>query len=102
MRQPKQSLLKLAAAAAVLFLPFAPGLRAAEDDLVPPQLPKEQRENLLRFLRQHGKPDHFFPPDAKVVGRQAATPEPGPDRAPDKPVAVKQYTVQILSHRPVP
>src|SRR5262249_6479752 len=76
------------------------GLRAADEKLIPPQLPKEQQANLLRFLQSHEKPDRFLPPDAKLVG----TPPPNVvlkvESPPGQPV--KQYTVQITSHRPVP
>jgi hypothetical protein len=76
------------------------GLRASDKDLIPAQLPKEQRENLLRFLQEHEKPDRYIPRDAKLD----ISPPPGVDRGsestPGKPI--KQYTVQIISHRPVP
>src|SRR5262249_31463092 len=73
---------------------------AADEDLIPPQLPKEQRENLLRFLQQHGKPDRFFPRDAKVVSTEPVPVDRNAEPPPGQPV--KQYTVQIQSHRPVP
>jgi hypothetical protein len=81
----------------ILFsLPFvAPG---AEKDLLPPQLTQEQRDNLLRFLQDHSKPQDFMPADAKVVD----TKPPGADSVPEKAPPVRQYTVQIVSHRPVP
>jgi len=75
-------------------------LRAADKDLLPPQLKKEQRENLLSFLLKHEKPDRFVPADAKLVGTQRSdvdlTKEPPPK------TAIKQYMVQIITHRPVP
>src|SRR5438132_8200231 len=72
----------------------------AAPDLLPPQLTKEQREHLLNFLRKHENPDAFVPRDAKVIGPQGSGVELKPDAAPAK--AVKQYMVQITSHRPVP
>ena len=61
---------------------------------------KEQREHLLNFLQKHEKPDRFVPRDAKVIGRQGAGADLKESAAPAKPV--KQYTVQITPHRPVP
>jgi hypothetical protein len=75
------------------------GRQAQENDLLPPRLPKEQRDHLLRFLQEHAKPDRYVPPDAKLVD---ATPAEL-DRVPAPPAgqAVKQYVVRIASHRPV-
>jgi hypothetical protein len=90
----------LAAAAAVLLVTPGRALRSSVNDLVPSQLPKDEQANLLRFLQEHEKPDHYFPPDAKLVAAQPASVDTGADRAPGQ--AVKQYTAQIISHRPVP
>src|SRR5262249_43554840 len=60
----------------------------------------EQRENLLRFLRQHERPERFVPAEAKVVGTAPANLNLTKNSPPDQPI--KQYTVQILTHRPVP
>jgi hypothetical protein len=79
--------------------PRSPDL-ASGKDLLPPGLPKEQRQNLQRFLQDHEKPDRFIPPDGKLVDAQpASVPEPSTN-AKGKPI--KQYMVQIISHRPVP
>lgn len=94
-----KKLLFALAAAALLTFP-ADGLRAADKDLIPTQFPKEQRENLLRFLQKHEKPDRFIPADAKLVGTPQPDVDPKTATPPDKPI--KQYTVQIVSHRPVP
>jgi hypothetical protein len=75
-------------------------LGAADENLIPPQLPREQRENLLRFLQGHEKPDRFFPRDAKVVSSEPV--QIDRDAAPPPGQPVKQYMVQIQSHRPVP
>lgn len=70
---------------------------ADDKDLVPPRLPKDQRDNLQRFLKQHEKPDRYVPADAKLVDAQAADVEAKSEAT--KPV--KQYLVQITPHRPV-
>src|SRR5262245_21461537 len=90
----------LTAAALVLALPT--GLWAADDDIVPSNLPADQKANLLRFLKAHEKPDKYVPPGARIVRPDSS---PAPD-LPDVPVPpnapVKQYTVQITPQRPVP
>jgi hypothetical protein len=102
MRNSTKPLLTLAAATAALLTIPSCVLRASDKDkdLIPPRLPKEQRENLLRFLQEHEKPDRYVPRDAKLVDAQPADVETKSNSAPGK--AVKQYTVQIISHRPVP
>lgn len=73
---------------------------AADRDLIPPQLPKDQREKLLKFMERQTKPDRFLPKDAKLVDapddRSKLDVEPKPGQS------IKQYTVQVVSHRPVP
>jgi hypothetical protein len=89
--------------AAVLIVLTACNMRldASDRDLVPPQLPREQRDNLLHFLEQHAKPERYVPADAKVIGSQpAGSSTVRDDSKPAKPI--KQYTVQIILHRPVP
>lgn len=94
--------LLLAPAAVAVTLWTAPGqaLHASDADLLPPRLPKEQRDNLLRFLQEQAKPERFIPPDAKVIDSQPTESELKITGTPEKPI--KQYTVQITSHRPVP
>src|SRR5262245_37615883 len=75
---------------------------AADDDLLPPRLPKEQRENLLRFLQQHEKPDRYVPADARIIGGRQDIPPPLPAPEKGKSAPIKQYLVQITPHRPVP
>jgi hypothetical protein len=76
-------------------------LVAADKDLIPPQLSRSQQENLLRFLQQHEKPDRYVPQDAKVVSSQPGVVSvPNVETPPGK--TIKQYTVQITPHRPVP
>jgi hypothetical protein len=92
--------LTLALAAMVQGVAWSVAARASDKDVLPPQLPKDQRENLLRFLQKHDKPDRYVPADAKVVDAQPSQVETEVKGTPDKPI--KQYMVQITSHRPVP
>ncbi len=80
-----------------------PPKRASDKDLLPPGLPKEQRQNLQRFLQEHEKPDRFIPPDAKLVDSTLPlSPGGRGDRGEGEAKPIKQYMVQIISHRPVP
>jgi hypothetical protein len=80
-----------------------PSTQASDQDLIPPQLPKEQQQNLRRFLQEHQKPDRFVPPDAMLVDSSLpVSPEGRGDRGEGEAKPVKQYLVQIVSHRPVP
>jgi hypothetical protein len=100
MPDTRKYLLTLATAAAVLLTTAPRALRAADPAQIPPELPKDQRENLLRFLQQHEKPDRFVPADAKVVSSEPPPPELKTN--PPAGTPIKQYMVQIQSHRPVP
>jgi hypothetical protein len=71
-------------------------------DLIPPGLPKEQRQNLQRFLQEHEKPDRFVPADAKLADSSPLPPRAKGDRGEAEAKPIKQYMVQIISHRPVP
>jgi hypothetical protein len=71
-----------------------------DPDVVPPQLPKEQRQNLLRFLQQHEKPDRFIPADARLLGSRPSGIDAAAAGAAGK--TIKQYLVQVIPHRPVP
>jgi len=87
-------------AAAGLLLAVLPALRAADERMLPASLPKEQRANLLRFLKEHETPARYVPKGARVV-------DAPPPAADEKITAtrgrpIKQYTVQIKPHRPVP
>jgi hypothetical protein len=86
-----------------VFLTPSRGLLASDNDkeLIPSQFPKEQQENLLRFLQKHEKPDRYIPQGAKIVSPQQGNTEATPDSVPSK-TPIKQYTVQITPHRPVP
>jgi hypothetical protein len=90
----------LVALGGALLVACAGGLRASDKDLIPAQLPKDQKENLLRFLQQHEKPDRYVPADGKLVDSQPTDIDRNVKGTPDKPI--KQYTVQIATHRPVP
>ncbi|HTK73733.1 MAG TPA: hypothetical protein VL371_00655 [Gemmataceae bacterium] len=97
MRKLKRLPVMIAVAVAMTACPAA----AADNALIPPQLSKSQQENLLRFLQQHEKPDRYVPPDAKVVSSQpGVTTVPNVETTAGK--QIKQYTVQITPHRPVP
>lgn len=95
----KTYLLILTVAAVGLLAISERALQAVDKDVIPPQLPRAQRENLLRFLQQHEKPDRFIPADAKLIGSRPAGAEKGAG-TPSK--TIKQYIVQIIPHRPVP
>jgi hypothetical protein len=89
-----------AASAAVIVLAFFGTIQAADDEMIPSQFPKEQRDNLQRFLKEHSQADRYVPKDAKLV-------DPLPNAADEKIVStpekpIKQYLVQITPHRPVP
>jgi hypothetical protein len=100
MQIPVKSLLTLTTATALLLMAFFPNLNADDKDLVPPQLSKEQKDNLQRFLQKHEKPDRFLPPNAKVIGPPLAGADTSKEKPSPKPI--RQYLVQIASHRPVP
>src|SRR5262249_20140694 len=87
-------------AAAIFVTAFAHALRAANDDLIPKQFSKEQRDKIQRFLQDHEKPKEYVPTNAKIVG----TPPDGAGTTPENKAdqVVKQYLVQITAHRPVP
>ena len=69
---------------------------AADDDLLPPRLPRDQRENLQRFLQAHDKPARYVPADAKLVDVEPTSVEiKNIESTPEKPI--KQYLVQIMS-----
>jgi hypothetical protein len=73
---------------------------AGDRELIPPQFSKQQRDNIAKFLDAHQKADRFVPKDAKLVDAPPAGIEGNADPKPGQ--TFKQYTVQIVSHRPVP
>jgi len=94
----KLSACGLALSAGVL-LAAACGVRAEEPQL-PASLSADQKANLLKFLKENETPDRYVPKGARFPD----TPPPVADfdikGTKDRPI--KQYTVQITPHRPVP
>jgi hypothetical protein len=86
-------------AAGVLFA-VLPALQAADERMLPASLPKDQRANLLRFLKDHETPKRYVPSGAKIV--DASPPAADVKITATKARPIKQYTVQIKPHRPVP
>src|SRR5205085_2777098 len=87
-------------AAVGLFVAVLPLLQAADERMLPRSLPKEQRANLLRFLRDHETPKRYVPKVAKIVDAPPSEADAEITATKDKPI--KQYTVRIMPHRPVP
>lgn len=75
-------------------------LSANDREMIPPQFSAEQKGNLAKFLEKHQKPDRFVPKDAKLVDAPPSGIDGNVDPIPGQ--AIKQYTVQIVSHRSVP
>jgi hypothetical protein len=75
-------------------------LVASDDDLIPKQFSREQRDKIQQFLKDHEKPKQYIPADAKIVGEQPGAAEKLPEVKTGE--TVKQYLVQIMPHRPVP
>jgi len=75
-------------------------LHAADERLVPASLPKEQRDNLLQFLKSNETPTRYVPKGAKIV--DVAPPPADAEITATKDKPIKQYTVQVTPHRPVP
>jgi hypothetical protein len=75
-------------------------VQAADERMLPASLSKDQRANLLRFLKEHETPTRYVPKGAKVVD----TPPPAGDTrvTASKEKPIRQYTAQITPHRPVP
>jgi hypothetical protein len=94
-----QALVRVRLAAGV-FLAIAPVMLAADRRMLPPSLPKEQQENLLKFLKEHETPTRYVPKGAKIVDVAPPTGDSEITSTKDRPV--KQYTVRITPHRPVP
>lgn len=83
-----------------LLCAVGPVLGAADERELPAAFSPEQKTNVLKFLKEHEKPDRYVPKGARFVD----SPPPDADleitATKDKPV--RQYTVQITPHRPVP
>ncbi len=82
-------------------LALLPLLLAADDErILPASLTKEQRDNLLRFLKEQETPKSYVPKGAKIV--DAPPPASAAEVVATKERPIKQYTAQITPHRPVP
>jgi hypothetical protein len=81
---------------------FASGavLRAADERELPAAFSPEQKTNLLKFLKDNEKPDRYVPKGARFVDGTPPATDLDVVGTADKPV--RQYTVQITPHRPVP
>jgi hypothetical protein len=87
-------------AAAGLLLTLLPALPAADERMLPASLSKEQRANLMQFLKSHETPGRYVPKGAKII--DAAPPAADAEVTATKDKPIKQYTAQITPHRPVP
>lgn len=87
-------------AATVLVLAGLPAVRAADERVVPASLSGPQRQNLLKFLKENETPDRYVPKGAKFGDAPPPAADTGITATKDRPI--KQYTVQITPHRPVP
>jgi len=88
-------------AAAGLVTALVCACRADDEDLIPKQFAKAQREKIKSFLQEHQKDTHYIPPNAKIVG---TPPGGGSEKLPEPKSGevVKQYLTQLTPHRPVP
>jgi hypothetical protein len=86
--------------AVVLFFTVLSALQAADRRMLPASLPKDQQDNLLRFLNEHEKPARYVPKGAKIMDSPPPAADTEITATKDKPI--KQYTVGITPHRPVP
>ena len=86
-------------AAMALFVAGVAALRADEREL-PGSLSADQKTHLLKFLKDHEKPERYVPKDARFVDAAPPAAEKEITGTKDKPI--RQYTVQITPHRPVP
>ncbi len=73
---------------------------AADEPMVPQSLPKAQQTLLLKFLNEHSTPERYVPAAAKFVDTPPSPAEVAIAASKEKPI--RQYTVQITPHRPVP
>lgn len=76
------------------------GVRAADERELPASLSADQKTNLLKFLKDNEKPDRYVPKGAKFP--DAAPPKADLEVVGTKEKPLRQYTVQITPHRPVP
>ncbi len=77
-----------------------PALLAADRRMLPASLSTQQQDHLLRFLKEHETPARYVPKGAKLV--DAPPPATDAEITATKERPIKQYTVRITPHRPVP
>ena len=70
-----------------------PVLQAQDERTLPASLSADQKANVLKFLQDHKTPERYVPKNAKFADTAITATK-------DKPI--RQYTVQITPHRPVP
>jgi hypothetical protein len=75
-------------------------LFAQDERSLPASFSADQKANLLKFLKENGTPERYVPKDAKFA--DAAPPAADKDITATKDKPIRQYTVQITPHRPVP
>jgi hypothetical protein len=85
--------------AGLLFIAL-PTLLAADRRTLPASLSTQQQDNLLRFLKEHETPARYVPKGAKLVDAPPPAGEAEITATKERPI--KQYTVRITPHRPVP
>lgn len=83
-----------------LLLAALSSIQAADERALPSSLSKEQRANLLEFLKGQEKPARYVPKGAKIV--DVAPPDADAEITATKDRPIKQYTARITPHRPVP
>lgn len=74
--------------------------RAADERELPASLTENQKANLLKFLKDNERPDRYVPKGAKFP--DAAPPAADLELTGTKDKPLRQFTVQITPHRPVP
>jgi hypothetical protein len=75
-------------------------LPAQDERTLPGSLSADQKANVLKFLQEHKTPERYIPKGAKFA--DTAPPAADADITATKDKPIRQYTVQITPHRPVP
>jgi hypothetical protein len=88
------------AALAGLFLAALALAQTPDERALPATLSKEQRANLLEFLKGQERPTRYVPKGAKIV--DAPPPAADAEITATKERPIRQFTAQIKAHRPVP
>lgn len=84
----------------VWLLTACSAIHGADELVLPATLSKDQQAKLLEFLNARRTPEWYVPRDAKVADVAPPAADVQIKASKDKPI--KQYTVQITPHRPVP